>query len=1174
MNEKRRAHQPNRQPGPSVRRGAGQRTWIKELLRYIRKTWVTFTALAVIICVSVAVLLGTGFSGQAMRKTARHYFDSYHLHDFEIVCRYGITDEDLDALLALDAVSGAEGVYTTTATVPLPGETLLVVVNSLSRRIDQARLTAGSWPNGAGEMVIEEAMSRDTGLKVGDRLTLDARNAEGVTYLAVNEYVISGLVQSPAYINNYSADSRGISEIGNSAPAYYVLALPEAFDAEAFDGCYPKALVTCAALDGLDVFGNAYWAAQYQAEKLLQQLGKERSRLRYARIVADADAEITAARRQLADAEREIGGKESELADAKLQIAAAEGRIASGEDQLDAAKGELYSSQAQVGDAESRLEEARRQLAASRDELDGYQRQVHEAEQQIAVGDEQVLQAGQQLEDANIQIRVAESRVESGEEQLETYRHYLGLAESAMRSALSAAGYDADPETALGQIEADLEEAGVDQAQLPSLQALIDAYYEARQDLEDKEAQLAEAKEELAEAQETYDGYLAQYQDAVRELTNAKNLLQQAKIQVNDGELEYKLGQRQVNGYEEELAQARQQIAGGWSEYYSSSEKLEAGKQELAENQDLAKDGQTRLEEGKNEFAQGQSQVEEAEARLEELTEQPWLITGLKGNSGYLTISTSSANVSGLRLSFALVFMIVAVMVCFTSIGRMVSEQRELLGAQKALGFTRREILRRFMAYTAASSLLGSILGWLAGLVIVEWIALNGYSALYIFDRYRFYFNGGQALLATACAVAVTAALTGFACHKQLGEEATELLRGKKPPQGKTRFFEKYAWWGRQSLYTRSMIKSLLQDKRRFFMTIIGLAGCTALLVISLTMRLAISGVVERQYGGIFRYDLSLITDSRGGEAVTEAFAQRLNAEEGLEYLRVQDKLYYLRGAGGNWSAGHLISGYDLTYLGEYLELSDSVSGAPLAVPFSGALISQRIAEVEGWGKGDAIQLMDSAGDSCTVTIAGIFENYAFHSLVMSADYYQTVTGKPLDDNTFYINLHGADGAQLTADLGAMDGFMRCDDGSRNRTLFDDVSRGIDVLVAVLLVLSAAMAAMVLLDLNFMFIRQKSRELAVMRVNGYSLRETKAYVYRDNIILAALGLLLGVLLGILLGGWVVRGIEEDYIRFIREPIWPACLIAAAIGSLFMVAVNVIALRQVDKLNLHAVSANQ
>ncbi len=1160
------------------KRGKGplrQGIWITELLRHIKKTWVTFMSLAVIICVSVAVVLGTGFSGQAMRQTAAGYFDRYNLHDFEIVYPYGITQEDLAAILALDSVADAEGVYTATATAPVGNETLLLLVNSLSQRIDCSELVAGEWPSGPEEALIEAAMARETGLAIGDRLILDGRDSQGKTYLAETGYIISGLVKSPAYINNYSADSRGISTIGNSAPAYYIQVLPAAFDAQAFDNCYPKVLVTSSALAGLDRFSGAYWSAAYGVEKQLYQLGQERGKMRYDSLVGAGEAQLAQARQELAEGAEEIAEKEGQLQDAQWQIAAGEGRIQSGEDQLDSAERELYASESQIRQGESQLKQGTQQLAQSRAELDGYQQQLREAERQITVADEELLQASQQLEDANVQIQVAEGRVESSEEQLETYRYYLDLAESAMTSALTAAGYPGDPEAALDRIRADSEEAGADLDQLTALEDLVDAYYGAQEDLEEKEEQLAEAKEALADAKALYSQYLEEYQASVRTLNNAKGQLQEAKIKVNDGELEYRLGQEKVADYQQQLAEAKAQVAQGWGQYYDGQNQLAQGQAELEANQALLAEGREQLAAGKAALADGQSQADAAQNRLAAVEDYPWLLSNLKGNAGYRTISNSSANVSGLRVSFALVFIMVAVMVCFTSIGRMVSEQRELLGAQKALGFTRREIRRRFSAYTLAGAGLGCLLGWLAAFLVVEAISLNGYASLYIFDHYRLYFHFGQALLAMACTLAATLALTCLACRRQLAEAATDLLRGQKPPLARARFFEKYAWWGKQPLYTRAMVKSLLHDKRRLYMTIIGLAGCTALLVISLTMRLAISGVVERQYQDIYCYDLCLTTDSRDGEGVTAAFAQRLAEEEGLDYLRLQDKLYYFRGPGGDWASAHLISGRDLTYFNEFMRLRDSVTKESLAVPFSGALISQRIAEVEGWETGDAIQLLDGNGDTFVVTIAGIFENYAFHSLVMSGDYFEAASGQALDDNTFYINTAAPGDSQgLIQELSAMPGFLRCDDGSRNRVLFDEVSQGIDVLVAVLLVLSAAMAAMVLLDLNFMYIKQKSRELAVMRVNGYTIQETRAYVYRDSILLGLMGLILGVALGIVLGRWGVMGIEEDYIRFIREPIWAACLVAAAIGALFMVVVNLIALRQVNKLKLHSVSANQ
>ncbi|MCD8218174.1 MAG: ABC transporter permease [Clostridiales bacterium] len=346
--------------------------------------------------------------------------------------------------------------------------------------------------------------------------------------------------------------------------------------------------------------------------------------------------------------------------------------------------------------------------------------------------------------------------------------------------------------------------------------------------------------------------------------------------------------------------------------------------------------------------------------------------------------------------------------------------------------------------------------------------------------------------------------------------------------------------------------------------TIMGVVGCIALLVICFTLKMSMEESSVIQFDQYFLYQNRLVIDSSTGSA--EDFEEVLE-EEGISYTVVQDKVKNFRVDGGDWGIAHVVAASDSEELADYMVLEDIETKENVEVPENGVLISRRCAELNDLSAGSTIELMDTEGNAVELEVAGVIEHYlSYHLFVMSDSYYEEIMGEEPDSCVFLLK---GDIDGLYEEVRGMDGLMSLRDNSEY--VLDAAS--VNMVIAICLVLSAAMALLVILNQIVMHINKKSRELAVMRINGYTLRETRAYVYKDNIVLTVIGLILGSGVGVLLSYIVIRIFELEARRYVRTPNLRACLYSCAVGALFALIVNLIALRRVNKLKLTDVNGN-
>lgn len=564
------------------------------------------------------------------------------------------------------------------------------------------------------------------------------------------------------------------------------------------------------------------------------------------------------------------------------------------------------------------------------------------------------------------------------------------------------------------------------------------------------------------------------------------------------------------------------------------------------------------------ELADAETELADAKAEVADLQQRDWVVSG-RGNVGDIrSVRLFADCIFGLSVVMALMFMLVAVIVCFAAITRVIREQRVLLGAQKALGFTPGEILRHYALYNLSCAVIGVLVGWFLGIFVVELMSLSIFAPKFLFDGVTLLFSWPAALLSAAACVAVFLVATFVTCTSLVREPAIDLMRGEALQAGKRTLLDKMGVTRGLRLYDRTLIKNALNDKGRLATSVIGVMGCTALLVACFTMKLGIIDSSTREFEDYTLYDYRLSVDTEKGS--TDDFAAVLDDGD-ASYALVQDKLMNIRYDGSDWEATHVVAASDSSDLDGFVVLSDMNTGEELEVPTDGVLVSRKIAENLSLSAGDTIELMDANGGTHEATVSGVIEHYApYHLIVTSDAYYEQVMGEEPDHSVFYVE---GDVSGVADDLASTAGYLSLKDNSA----YERDGSELDLVIFVCTTLSAVMSVLVLMNQIIMYIDKKARELAVMRINGYTLQQTKAYVYLDNVVLIVLGLIAGCVFGVGLAYVDVRVIEAGAEHFVRDPNLLACLLAVVIIAVFALAVNLFALRKINHLNLTNVSSN-
>lgn len=1166
--------------------------WIV-LLRDIRKTWVSFLSIIVFVSLGVAIFLGIKWNEPALSQAMDRYLDEHRYHDLQMVFPYGFTEDDAAAVAALDGVSAVEGAYNAYGTAQVGGDRCILNIQSLTDTMDHAEVLEGELPAAADEVAVERLLAEALELHLGDTLPISALRG-GKPCLKNSEFTITAIVEHPSFTRTETDYSRGFTDIGDGSADGYVLVAKTAFDTEMYDGCFSQLLIRGTGLDALNSLGSVYQQKAGALKEKLEALGAQRAALRSDDLYDRAGEQIADAEQELADGQQELESGKQEYADgekrldaAKVQIADGEKQIAENEKKLADGKQQYADGLAAYADGAAQLRAGRATLTAELEE-NGYPTDLDEAEKQLKTDREKAADIKDLLMRTLTQVELYNEDHDSASEEeikqiLVDTLELLGVSEDinvettqdAKKAVEKAQEYlkkygsdavvTATVNVLLPYLKLTADQAGVNTllGRLDAADILLASYTMLDKDTRltllmtivvNENPDLSVAPETLQALIDVVDDSLAQldkglkgiadYRAGAAALSAASARLAEASRQIEEGE-------QQLADAKKKLAQAKRDYAAGTQKLAQARQDIADGEQTLAEN--------TRL-------------LADAKAELEDFVRyEQWTVQIRTDNPSVATAKFYAQSSRRLCYSMALLFVFVGLMVCFTSITRSINESQTIAGVQKALGFRSREILAHYMAYSLLAAAIGVLVGYALGFFGIESVVNDAYAKLYVIGAITNVYVVPEALVIAVVELALIALATWLPCRKLLRRPAVELLKGENYAGGRTRFYEKWRVWQRMSLYTQTTVNNLMNDGARIIATLVGITGCTALIVMSLSLRSSILSTPVRHFERIWIYDASLVSDTAvpGGH---QALEQVLD-ESGADYTSVRREAVYIRDETGTLNKADLIVPEDAEDLRAFIHLDDYRTGRSLSLTDDGVIVSYTYAKHYGLKAGDTLHLLDTAGRSHDCVVSGISQHYlSSMQVVMTPSCYQHLMGWAAQSNTLYLRYGAADRNAVAQKLQTTEGyFSLTDESAKWIAKFQEFSGSVMLVVYIGLSLSVTMALLVLLNLNIVCVNEKTNELVVMRINGFSIRAVKAYLYRDNIVLTALGILGGVGIGLALGRCVLEILQKIGDNFYTTPNLTDCLIGAGLAALFSLATNLIALRRVNTLSVSDLS---
>ncbi len=1153
----------------------------KDFLMEIRKSYSRFLSIFFIVALGVAFFSGIQASSPDMRLSGDAYFDNSELMDVKVVSTLGFEERDRKALEEVEGVEFAEGAYGTDVLCREEGEQKVLHVESLNEKLNKVTLESGRMPEGRGECLMDSEYMASSGYRIGDEITLEEDGDSEL--LKVHTYEIVGSGNSPLYISF----SRGNTSLGSGEVSGFLYVDAQNFDQDAYTQIYLRVKNSQEQIS----FTDGYNDLIDQVTERLEGIEEEQCQIRYEEVKGEADEELADARQELEDGRKEA---EEELADARRELEDARRELDDGWAEYYDGQSQLEDARQQLADGQSQLEEAKQQLEDGRCQLNEGKQQLADGWQQVADGWEELTQSRKTLEESrnellagqaeldqqaaqadlpgkweeyNQQKEAFDSQKEQYESGLQTLRDALAQLDEAQAQLETVQQQYETLKAAVesGMLEgAQLEEAQIQLAQLEGALAQLQEALAARPEVEAQLAQLESQKPQLDAGEQALE-------EGRQQLLDAQAQLDEAQTQIDAGWAQLQDGQAQIEAGEQQLLDTQQMLTASQEEIAASERELENGQAEIEENEQTIRDSQAeiedgeeeladakaKLEEGEAEYADGQKEYEEGEKEAQEeiadaeqeladaeeevadIEVPEWYITDRGDLPEYTDYGDNADRIRNIGRVFPVLFFLVAALVSLTTMTRMVEEQRTQIGTMKALGYGKFDIASKYLNYAFLATVGGSILGILVGEKLLPYIIIKAYGIMYhhMATDIRIPYEFTYAAIASAASLVCTIGATLSASYKELAETPASLMRPPAPKEGKRVLLERVTFlWKRMNFSWKSSVRNLFRYKKRFFMTIFGIGGSMALMLVGFGLRDSIMDIAVLQYGELQRYHATLIMDEDASAEEQGDVEQFLEDNENVErYTRVLFKQLTTEENDSNLGV-YLYVPADTETFQEDVTFRDRVTGETYAMDDSGAILSEKTATLAGLEEGDTI-VLEEDNQEYEVPIAHICENYLEHYIYLTPALYEQVWGQE-PEYPDYILTFREDSEQMETEVGQKileyPGALSI---TYNRSIEEQMNNmlsSLDMVMVVLIVSAGLLAFVVLYNLNNINITERQRELATIKVLGFYDAEVSAYVFRENVLLTVIGVIAGGILGIFLHRFVITTVEVDACMFGRN----------------------------------------
>ena len=1127
----------------------------KNLLRTIKSSLGRYLAIVCIIALGAAIFVGLLATKSDMILTGQTYLDRQNMFDLRLLSTYGWSQTEVDAIEKLAGIESAEGSICLDAISRLGegGADAVYKVHSVPQKVSKPYLLGGRMPESPDECLIDGFGMTDR--IIGTTFTISQTNTDDLLdSFTVREFTVVGYVSSPLYMDS----SRGGTTLGNGTVAGYVYLPEEAFDLDAFTEIH----VT---LQGdFAIYSEEFRAAMTEMAENIKPDVTLLANDRVISLKADAEKEYLEGLQQYEDGRKEFEtGREeafAKLEEALQELNDGQAEIDSNRQTLLEALEELENGQAQLDEKAALLEESRQQLldgkaeayakfAEAYGELMANYKTVNDGIKQIddnmpllVDGIDQIEDGLQQIEDS---LPMLELMISLKEIELQTIQRTL---EAAQNSPVPDEELVAQLQQRLDKAQAELDEYTTQRQQALDMQEQLTAQLA---ELKVQHAELVATRKTLEDAMETIDLGFMELQTTQ---TQTENQFAAAEAQIESGAM-------QLAAAQQELDAGRAELDAGFAALEEAQAQLDEGRAEYEKGKAEA---EAELSAAEAELADAKKQLDDAREVIDSMEDAQVYILDRDTNAGYTALDSNSDIVAGVSRVFPAFFLLVAALVCITTMTRMVEEERTQIGTLKALGYSNGAIIGKYIAYAGSAAILGCGLGVFVGSAVFPMILWGAYCIiLNITPNIMLQINWPLCLAVVGVYTAVMLLVTWYCCRRSLKEVAAELIRPKAPTSGKKIFLEYLPFWKHISFLNKVMLRNVFRYRQRMLMMLIGIGGCTALLLTGFGLRDSIANLVTDQFQNVTTNDLTVYFSEAQSQEQQDEFhaALKRQASDILFFYQTSVDVTFE----DTTKEIYLVAGDES--IKDFMHFTQD--GEPLGMPGPGkAFLSVGVAENLGVKVGDTVTLTDPDMRQLTVEISGIYHNSVYNYAIVEPETVEDQWGALPGCQMAFVKVrdycdHHEVGALAAEQSGVMNVIVTKDIAGQ----VDSMLEALNTVVLTIVICAGALAMIVLYNLTNINITERIREIATIKVLGFHADETAAYVFKENLLLSGMGVLVGMAGGWYLLKFVMNEIRVDMVWFVPTLQPVSIILGVVLTMLAACLVDFLLYFKLEKINM-------
>lgn len=1058
-------------------------------IREIKNSFKRFLSLLIMSMLGVGVFVGIRMAAPDMLSSLDYYYDNANYYDIKILSTLGLTNDDINALSRIDGVKEVYGSYSKDVVVDMGSTEIVIKVIGITDDVNKVDIISGRRPKNNNEIIVEENFLKLEKLKLGDKITLEDED----TFFN-RELEIVGTVKSPLYISTMaSTTGRGNTNLGSGKINYYTYVNSSNFKLDVYTESY-------IVVDGSKELITSSDNYVKKVDKVVNNINKiksEREKNRYEEVYALALDEISKKEKEGLD-KFSLAKKELDLAGEKLK---------SGKNELDKANLELINSKSELDEFKNKLNLAKEELNNAKKELDKGREEIDNGKKLL---NEELNKFGMSLDDILLLIDFINSYEFPKDDLINLIPKDLPNYEEVIDAINNGDSLSLDILKDIISIDNIDKIIEIIPSDIPNYEKIIKFLNSYKEDFSNIFL-LIESIEKIRLVEEEYNKGLEKYNIGLNEYNEGYllyleylKLYEEGLNKYNDGLKEYNSN---FNLYNDKLI-----------EYYNSKNVF-----------DIA--------------------ISDAKKELEKIEEVKWYIYDRDDDSQYSTYIDDGESVSNLSDVFPTIFFVVAVLISLVSMSRMVEDDRLLIGTLKSLGFSNKDIRKKYILYSGSATILGGIIGALLGYFILPLIVWNIYKILFEVPTFKYYLDFTSIVVGILIALVCICGTTLLTIRKVVREKPSQLLRGKSPEAGKRIVLEKISFiWKRINFSNKITIRNLFRYKKRVLMTIGGIFGCCGLMLAGFGIRDSIVEIPEKQYKDIFTFDeMVYLNKELSNNRIDEIFNEKEIVNKVNTNMISSVNI-------DNYPINIFVPGNE-EELKNILNLRDLKTKKQIKLEDDKVIITDKLAELIGAKVGDKITITDSKNNNFSFEVSSISENYVGHYVFMNKTTYENNIDKYIT-NVVYVNIDSLDNEEILSKK-----LLKNDEVigvlSINSTVsgVKDMLESLNSVVLILIILSGALSFVVLYNLSYINISERKREIATLKVLGFTDREVDNYITKEMIILTIVGIIFGLGFGIVLTNFIITTVEVDMVRFLRNINLSSFIISSCLIMTFTLIVN-------------------